>query len=392
MRRRDFIWVLGTALAVLSVCYGREKRSVQSATPIWQVDLTTSGYTQWDHSVSVMRSGNAGISFVDNATVAVYFVSRKVPAELSKRGHLQESDPYHLRAVFLNAEDGNPKSTKDWPTRANETTLLVSSNGNLIVRTGETLRLYSSKFQLLAERNLPRAGGPIRRSELRVSPSGRVLFLNRPEGSTSDIEILDADSFRSLGSWKEFSLGAWYTVSDHSIAKSVPPTQTDITIQPFRAEPRVIYNGSSRCPNARGIAWAGDPVFVNNNELMAFTCEGLVLLSTEGEVLMKDKLAKGEGIEKRIASSRVGNVAAVSIMKTKGGAFDTAIRRSKTRIAVYDVTSRRPIDNIDVNPIPESTYDFAVAPDGSSIAVLVDGSVKFYKLTSENNVRSSQIR
>ena len=125
----------------------------------------------------------------------------------------------------------------------------------------------------------------------------------------------------------------------------------------------------------------GDPVFASNSQLLAAGCSHVVILNINGEVLLDDHYSEKFHIENRsVTVSRDGNFAAVSIMTTKGGAFDTAVRRSQTKVVVYDLLRKQRSVEIEVLPLPSFVYKFALSPDGSLLAVMIDSTVKVYRL------------
>lgn len=56
------------------------------------------------------------------------------------------------------------------------------------------------------------------------------------------------------------------------------------------------------------------------------------------------------------------------------------VTRGRTRILVYDITSRKRVSSVDVDPIPKSGYDFALAPDGSKLAVMNDNKMTVHAI------------
>ena len=56
----------------------------------------------------------------------------------------------------------------------------------------------------------------------------------------------------------------------------------------------------------------------------------------------------------------------------------TDIRRSRTRILIYDTNLRKRISSVQVVPIPKGDYDFALSRDGSKLAVMIDDHLNIY--------------
>src|SRR5919197_6310657 len=96
---------------------------------------------------------------------------------------------------------------------------------------------------------------------------------------------------------------------------------------------------------------------------------------------MRDAVDKNEHLEELVSITPDGRFFAVSAMQTKGGFMDyTSVKRSRTRILVYDTALRRRIASIQVDPIPKKDYDFALAPDGSKLAVMIDSQLTAYAI------------
>ena len=60
------------------------------------------------------------------------------------------------------------------------------------------------------------------------------------------------------------------------------------------------------------------------------------------------------------------------------------VKRSRTRILVYDTMLGKQIASVRVEPIPQRDYSFALAPDGSKLAVMIDNHLKVYSIQPEN--------
>jgi hypothetical protein len=361
------------------------KSTVRSAQPLWSFDLSASGYQGGEttrDSVFSISSLNEGIAFTDNGTVVAYFVTKAEAPELSNRKDAKVASPFHLRAVFGDISGRKITSTNDWPTRAFPSWLMPTADGKLIIRTGESLQLYSSQFSLIKERSLEASGRRFESWHVKGSPSGKVLWLDHEEGG-SNVEVLDSSSLQRLSAWEQEALGSWFSVSDHAIAKSPVNGRQQVIVKNLGGQWRVLYDaGPGGC--------SSEPNFVSDNMLITGPCGSVGLISTSGEVLMKDKIPKGEHIEGDVAPSRNGKMAAVSLMRTKGGAFDTSIRRSSTTVLVYDLERRSVVLRVEVNPLPKSSYHFALSPDGAFLAVMTDSTVKIYATKSAPAEHSTQ--
>ena len=360
---------------VLILFFSRQGSSKTSRdlSPVWTIDLAASGYqndTSTHDQYLDLRASNEGVAFSDEGAMVAFFVTKAEIPELSNRKDAKLGSPFRLRAVFVDIPGRKIKSTNDWPTRALPSWLMPTADGKLIIRTGDSLQLYSSQFSLVKERPLETSGRRFESWYVRGSPSGKVVWLDHEDGG-SNVEVLDASSLQRLFGWEQEALGSWFSVSDHAIAKRPVSSPQQVIIKSVGDQWRVLYDaGVGGC--------VGEPSFVSDNMLITGPCDSVGLISTSGEVLMKDKIPKGEHIEGDVAASRNGKMAAVSLMRTKGGAFDTSIRRSSTTVLVYDLERRSVVLRVEVNPLPRSSYHFALSPDGASLAVMTDSTVKIY--------------
>lgn len=339
-----------------------------------ELDLSVYAYqgpeTARDRVFSVMSSSE-GIAFTRDGTVVAYFVTKAEAPELSNRKDAKLGSPFRLRAVFADVAGRKIAATNDWPTRAFPSWLMPTADGKLIIRTGDSLQLYSSQFSLVKERPLETSGKRFESWHVRGSPSGRVLWLDHEDGE-SKVEVLDASSLQQLSAWEQETLGPWFSVSDHAIAKRPVGNPQRVVIKSIKGQWHVLYDaGPGSC--------LGQPSFVNDSMLITGPCDSVGLISTSGEILMKDKIRKGEHVEEDVVASQNGKMAAVSLMRTKGGAFDTTIRRSSTTVLVYDLERRTVVLRAEVNPIPKSSYHFALSPDGAFLGVMTDSVIYVYE-------------
>lgn len=364
------LWV---PTAVLVFAFGIQT-SAQTA-PVWTIDLTSSGYQKAesvrDKSLT-LKSSAEGVAFTDEHTVLAYFVTKDT-TKFSNRDKTASDGPFCLRAVFGDVSQKNIQATKDWPTQLPSAWLMPTAEGKIVVRSANSLQLYSSDLSLAKERPLSTSGRPFEGWHVKGAPSGRTVWLDHDDGD-SRIEVLDADSLQALSSWEQESLGSWFSVSDRAIAKRPAHDVKQVIIKDIGGSWHLLYDDPGGC--------VSQPSFVNNDVLVAGLCATVGLISTTGKALMKDKIRRGEHLEEEVAASRNGKMVAVSLMRTKGGAFDTAIRRSKTTVVIYDLEQHSATLRVEVSPLPKTTYHFALAPDGSLLAVMTDSIVNIYATTT----------
>jgi hypothetical protein len=95
------------------------------------------------------------------------------------------------------------------------------------------------------------------------------------------------------------------------------------------------------------------------------------------------KIPKGEYLEGEIAASRNGKIAAVSLMQTKGRGIRYCYPPFGHReVVVYDLDQRRAVSKAKVDPLPKSSYHFALSPSGKMLAIMTDSIVRIFDVTN----------
>jgi len=198
----------------------------------------------------------------------------------------------------------------------------------------------------------------------------------------SHFAVLDGGTFKLKLTWTESPAlnGDSYSISDTAMARNQYKDGTYYAIATEFGS-RIwnpIWKESERfCP--------APPTFVTDNSFI-YSCRGLSLVSTKGEVLMADGFNKGESLGGKIAVAQSGRAVAVSLDRTKGIDFwDTGkgVRLVATDLLVYDPSIRKRLLTIELSPLPKNDYDFALSPDGSKLAVLNDRNVSVYSVPTE---------
>jgi hypothetical protein len=348
--------------------------------PIWTADLEAFSYASRPNPHNIGgkpyidgKFADIGVVFKSSDEVICYFVTQTGNVQLGHRESLEDSGPFNLQLVTLDAKTGNLRLRKELPARPHFTSVAVNNDRNLLVRSGDTLRLYSSDFTVLKERLLETK--ELERWVFKVSPSGNTILLEHYSPSNTNDEVLKSASFEHLFTFKV----QWFpeaSISEKTLLKASPDTR-QILVRNF--------DGPWQGISTRDILLCvANPVLVDDSTVLNACGQRVTLFTTTGEVLMQDTIDKKEHLEQLVSVTPDGRYAAVSAMHTKGGFMDySSVKRSNTRVIIYDTKLRRRVASVPVEPIPQKDYDFALAPAGDRLVVMIDSTVKAFAIPSQ---------
>jgi hypothetical protein len=114
------------------------------------------------------------LSFTDNDTIAVKFVTQEGKPILARRDGPETVLPLRLRGIFLDASTGNIKTTISWPSGSRHASIVASFDGKFVTQRGTILTLYSPDFRELTRLQLPQTNDT--GWEANSSPSGQTLI------------------------------------------------------------------------------------------------------------------------------------------------------------------------------------------------------------------------
>lgn len=372
------IWALSfLVMASLLSANSVVSTNVQSA--LWEFDLHAFGYQGPQTRADDFLPLHERIAFLNDATLAVAFTTREEVEGLARRSN----PPLHLHVLLLDAGSGRLTREHEWGVSStDEAGILATNSGNLVIRTGDQVTLYSPDFEELRERELPACESPGEKGwwTVLMAPSGRTLFLNHLCYGSEKIDVIDANTFKLLYSWPSIGPGP-ESVSDSAIS----------ALRSQKSKPDGVYLGKfdgSWGPiyEREGAGCIGHPSFISNSMLAFFgpaPCSRLVVITTQGSKLMEERFPKNEHISP-VIPSRDGRRFAVWVDTEKGGiAFlDIFPHVIRSRLMVYDVQRRAALAAFHVELPKAQKYTFqrgaALSPDGSLLAVLSDGTVTLY--------------
>jgi hypothetical protein len=349
-----------------SSCGAAESKSLDCANPLWTAEVIgTFSPARSIASANLIDSNRAGITFLDKERLIVH----EVVLDASRLSSRQSSDSsqFRLRVSVLDAGSGKSTASAELGTRVHESSIQITSGGAL-VRSGETLRLFSRDFVQEKELILPRSED---KYTVTVSASGKNILINRHDEHSSHLEVLDGGTLQVRQEWIETPpLRRLYSSSDDSIA-AADFNQEHILFSEFGGGRWRVIGDSTK------LACIGVPTFVTDSTLVN-ACKDFSYISSDGSLIFQDSFSKGEALVRKIAVSQDRKAVAVSLDRTKGSDFwDTGkgIKLVATYVLVYDLSLKKRSFTVEVNPPPKSDYDFALSPDGSRLAILNDRRV-----------------
>jgi hypothetical protein len=389
--------VVVVALSALSMgMFAEHRRSAGlCSAPIWSavlipnVELRRSPHYWEDRE-------NVGITFLDDERILLHYIDMDF-GQLSSRQSADVSSPFRLTAILVDGDEGRVLVTREWGTRSGGTAIRVN-HGGVFVRTGDTLRLLSD--DLVERRKIPieydGAEGLID-WDIQVSASRRSVLFNRvrldnnESKAVSKYYVLDGESFEDREVWEQEPAmrSKAYSVSDNAIAYMKHSANRDqVLIARFGGQnwDAVWKHRSEGCYDSGVFALLTSADFI-------YACKEFSFVS-DGKTQMRQRFDAGERpVSGKVALAENGRFVAISLARIDVRNEDDVMvdHLSRLRLVVYDLALKRRIQELEIVPVPEQHYDFAISPDGSKLAVLKDRTVSVYQvfvLPSEERIEA----
>ena len=383
------------------ICAATQSPSVDSPIPLWSTpdfgmgSPNSSTLTQLKGRYQALLDTNrAGIAFLDDKHVIVHEVEVD-PTQLSSRRSPDISSPFRLHTILLDASSGKLLLSKEWGTRVHESSVYVT-NGGALLKTGNMLRLLRSadleEYQKMA---LPE---PPCIYIVSVSASQKTVMLNciDQRANVSHFDVLDGSTTKARYSWSESPpLYHYSSISDTAIA-AVDSTKHEIIVSKFGSRRwNSIEEGNGTVPSPP--VFPNLPLLVSDELLFVERSNKFLLISVDGRLLMtsqpptidfcllmtsqppsKDKISPE--VRKIVVAQGGGFVAVASQnIDVRTHLFtEASISLLSVDVAVYDLTLKQCVLNVEIAPLPTNDYDLALSPDGSMLAILDDRRISVY--------------
>ena len=324
-------------------------------------------------SPHINDSERAGLIFADSDHLLVYGVT--AGTELGARRSKEFVGSHSIRLMVLSAKSGEVLRTNSWPTQLHHSSVHLVSAG-VLVQTGASLQVVSHDLAVTRQINLDAFPGALSTiMVVSVSPSGKTILINRFSNRSSFFNVLNGDNFKSRSSWEESPLlRGLYSISDSVIVASDPDRLIIRSEELEKPGWKVLATKSE-------LGCVGDPVLLESN-LILNACKWFELLSPSGQIVEKESPEGASNFDSAVATAD-GTLVAVAAQQVRGtDFFDTGnIRIARRRILVYDVVRKARVGVLDVIPLPQRNFAFALSPEGSKLAVINDDNVALYPLT-----------
>lgn len=372
-----------------SLIKGEASQQSSSVSPAWSVNLHTAltGTPVGVVGGSSEQVGKPASSlwFVDDRTIVVSFVTQQATANpgLSRRGARDDSLPFRLETLFLDATLGKVKVTEAWPVSSRASSIVATHGGRLVALTGDELVLYSADQKELNSLRLPatnlmytaQAAG-------HVSPSGKtILFLSSWVARKSATWVwIDTDNLQLIRSWEEVPRGP-VSISDSKIAMVACASRLQNCLPGIDVRtPDTDWKTIAPIENPRHPPAAA---FVDDDELFAVDHSAARLFGADSTQAFTEKWTHQGCWWGGIYTSSGGRRFIVPSCRLRGHAdfLDLGGYDELEQLLVYDAPFHQPPYALAVKgaKIRELTY-LALSPDGSRLAALNDESLYVFQL------------
>jgi hypothetical protein len=368
-------------LGLLSNPIGSCKEAVQ---PILSLDLRTFGYLRPIAARDFLAYDflQDSVAFLDEGTLAVSFYCKNDHPGLSRRDGTPGSEVV-FHSVLLDPTTGAVRGQRTWGNAGNWNALLPLENGSFLIQDNEWVKIYSGELKEIASRKLEVPGDLLPRFS--ASPSGHSLYefqdwYDTQRGWLTRIDLLDPATL--LKKQSKVTPGHQYeTVSDNQVVYLPTAFKGALHLFVFRTDdsgpvkrPELFDQSSS---TAKLLAKSGceSATFINNAVLViSGDCASLMLIRSGEEVAEINSPEYRIGGQIRPSSD--GERFAFSRTRMK----ERPSRITYFELCVYDLAARRVIFTTAVFPLPQHKFAFAVSPDGSLLALQIDGLLRVWRL------------
>jgi hypothetical protein len=328
------------------------------------------------------------IDFTDSEHIGVAWVSLDDPT--THKSGLFVPVPAHLNVLILDAHTGKQEVMRNWAAPSIPVRFAGLGYGNSLTCTGNVVRLLSPSLGVEREETISGSktcSSPQFSGVWGFSPSRKSFLVSTYSGpKQSQDALLGTGSFALLAAWTEqFPIQA---ISDHWLAaycgkqRGLCVRKADEPWQPFQAA-LIATNDKS---------YPASAAFADDETLVTTMGNSLQVATVDGAVIFRADLKKNERFT-QIVNSRGGRRFAVIESRFRGvtnEALDMYAFLATERATVYSIPDRTAIYSVNLKgdspwfPFIAHKNDIALSPDGSLLAVLSDGILQIFQISTSD--------
>jgi len=341
------------------------------------IDLRNWGYMPRPNYQPVFQEYSPTVSAGQDGGVVIGFVTHDNTG-LATRAH----PPFSLHIIRFSSEgsfiDQHVIPSSSWE----ENGLFLTAEGNLLVRAGDKLRLFSKSMTLLTERELtPTKDSPIKSWEIFPLPDRSAFLLYNFRRAETSIEILNSADLVQIKGCHYSPHQSIYSVSKRFILSWLPSPSNDGALRTITI--------SQPCGSIQyQVTWHGDPLGASlvgdDGLILAGTSPEVEFRTLEGaRVLWKASFDKRhDEATDHVEASADGRILVVAVKTFAGGNrfLDISSHLRSERLVVYKSSNGERIKEVRVNPQAPSVFGFSLAPDGHILAIVADGTATIIRL------------
>ena len=339
--------------------------------PLWRLDLGFAGLARQPN----LYESPLAIGFVDSDTLVVaWFVSHLPPSP-------RLAEPATLKAVYINANTGKVRSKSEWAATSRPLEVDITPAGNLLVRTGQTLHLFSPELKPLNKKEFTTSAV----FGLTVSPDGARALVCPVSQVSSPAQLLDTDTLQALDTVPVVvRCGNYFVGNKFILARGDKDSEIFVRTPGEPWHPLPLLSPADGIEPTRHAHY----IFLNENVLAAdssFCSQAFSILTIEGKTLSTVKLP-----ERRcwgsIATSRGGQYFGVPEERLRGiknETLDMYPFPSPEQFVVYRLADLKEVFRVKVEGISpwfpkRLVQKYAISPDGGRVAIMSNGVIRAY--------------
>jgi len=373
--------LVSCGLGLLANPLGFCKEGVQ---PILSLDLRTFGYLRpiAERDFRAYDFLRDSVAFLDGGILTVSFYRKNDHPGLSRRDDTPGSEVV-FNSVLLDPMTGSVRGQRTWGNAGNWNALLPLENGSFLIQDDEWVKVYSGEVKEIASKRLEVPGDLLPRFS--VSPSGHSLYefqdwYDAHRGWLTRIDLLDQTTLVTKQS--KVTPGHQYeTVSDNQVVYLPTAFKDPRQLFVYRIDDSApakhpeLFDQNSSTAKLLSKSGCESARFINNGVLViSGGCPSLILIRSGEKVVEIDSPEYRIGGEIRPSSG--GERFAFSRTRMK----ERPSRITYLELCVYDLAVGGIVFTTAVSPLPEHKFAFAISPDGSLLALQMDGLLRVWRL------------